>query len=524
MKIAILSTDGGGGGAPRAMQRLSDGLSARGHAVDIIQATRSYIHPNSVIVEPDGSTPEGDDCARFVDGDYLNTRRTGVSNTFFSFQTSGFDLSQWIADEDYDVVNIHWSNFMLTPETTAAVIALGKPVVFTLHDMGHFTGGCHYSSGCAGYERDCAPCPQVRDDTLAMAPALIAAKRQLYRRAHVAAVAPSYWLADCAARSGVFESGSVHRVSNSLETELFLPAEKAGARLALGLDPSMRYILFGAHHTDEIRKGFGLLIEAIERLTRASSAAGDVSTGRLGLIVFGEATPEIRSLGIPVTSFGFIGDDLQLARIYNAADLVILPSLEDNQPNVMMEAMAAGVPVVAFAVGGMNDMIRDGINGRLVAPRDIGALAEAVRDLVEAPTMAATLGAAARRDILAEATLDHQATRYEALFETLLAKRDAATRAAPRRHGSPSPNAGMPRPPVRLPERVAPRVATADVRTERERFLSARAAEAARQAAERAEAERLAHAAAAEPRGLRARLKKLRRRFRRALMAKSGLG
>ncbi len=514
MKIAILSTDGGGGGAPRAMQRLSNGLSARGHRLDIIQWTRSHIHPNSAIIESDGVSPQGDDCARFVDGDYRNSRRTNVSNTFFSFQTRGFDLSQMVAEEDYDVINIHWSNFILNPETTAPLVALGKPLVFTLHDMGHFTGGCHYSAGCDGFERDCAPCPQVSDDVLAMAPALIASKRRHYRYANVAAVAPSHWLADCAARSGVFEPGSVHRISNSIDTDRFQPADKAEARRTLGLDPSMRYVLFGAHHTDEVRKGFSLLIEALERLKRTSPTIAQGGDGGLGLLVFGEATPDIHSLGIPVTSFGFISDDAHLATIYNAADCLIIPSLEDNQPNVMMEAMAAGVPVVAFAIGGMKDMIRDGVNGRLVAPHDVGALAKAVSDLVEAPAQAAELGAAARRDILAEATLDHQAARYEALFETLLGSKAVAVPAMAEAHATP-------RSPIRLPELVAPRVATGEVRTELDRFLSARAADAAQQAAQRAEAERRAQAAAAEPRGLRGRLKAFRRQIRRGLWGKS---
>ena len=150
-------------------------------------------------------------------------------------------------------------------------------------------------------------------------------------------------------------------------------------------------------------------MKAIELLIGSPSPEKGGKADGLGLLLFGEATPEIQSLGMPVTSFGFVSDDEQLAAIYSAADLLILPSLEDNQPNVMMEAMAAGVPVVAFAVGGMKDMIRDRINGRLVAPGDVTALAEAVLDLVKAPAEAAGMGQAARRDILAEATLDGQA-------------------------------------------------------------------------------------------------------------------
>ncbi|MBZ9939006.1 glycosyltransferase [Mesorhizobium sp. BR1-1-16] len=522
MKIAILSTYGGGGGAARAMLRLAKGLSARGHVVDIIQSTQGHVQPNSIVVEPDNATPDqNDDCAQFIEGHYLPSRRTQLSNTFFSFQPSGYDLSQLIREKDYDAINVHWSNQLLNPETAAPLIALGKPVVFTLHDMSHFTGGCHYSAGCDGFERDCAPCPQV-SDTLAMAPALLAVRRRTYRRANVAAVAPSHWLADCASRSGVFEPETIQRISNAIETDLFRPLDKAEARQALGLDPSLRYILFGVHYTQETRKGFGLLMEAIERLIASSSPGEGENPDGLGLLLFGEATPELESLGIPVTSFGFVGDDAQLATIYSAADLLILPSLEDNQPNVMMEAMAAGVPVVAFAVGGMTDMIQDGINGRLVAPGDVTALADAVLDLVKAPEKAAGMGQAARRDILTEATLDGQAARYEGLFEKLLGTRPPAIGRAQDEHDAPEPVERAASASIRLPQQVASRVATAEVHAELDLLLAAQAAEEARRLAEIAEAERQALKAAARARSPLGRLKKLRRKISHRLWPVDG--
>ncbi len=518
MKIAILSTDGGGGGAPRAMRRLASGLIARGHDIDIIQLAPEHTTPNSIVVEPDGIAPDGIECAKFIDSDYLNPRRTKDSNTFFSLQPTGFDVSSFIADGQYDAVNIHWTNFLLNPETAAPVIALGKPVVFTLHDMGHFTGGCHYSAGCNGYESNCSPCLQLDDDSLGMVSSLISAKRAAYRQSNVAAVAPSNWLAARAQRSGVFEERSVHRISNSVELDLFRPADKAEARRNLGLDPNARYMLFGAHHADERRKGLNFLIEAIRRLTSEPEGAALGSGPGLALLVFGQATAEVIALGIPVRSFGFVADDHLLTTIYNAADLVVLPSLEDNQPNIMMEAMAVGVPVVAFAVGGMNDVILDGHNGRLVDPYDVPALARAILDLIAAPTTASELGRAARRDMLDQAKPDQQASLYEAVFESLRgSQRGEAARSDP---GSPSRSAAsnrVPRRLIRLPERVAGRVATAEVRMEIQRFETARALEAERLAAiaEEEHHARLAAEAAARPSPLKRLARALKRSSRK---------
>ncbi len=523
MKIAILSTDGGGGGAPRAMRRLASGLIARGHDIDIIQLTAEHASPNAIIVEPEGTAPDGIDCAKFIDCDYLNARRTKASNTFFSLQPTGFDFSSLIADGDYDAVNIHWTNFLLNPETAAPVIALGKPVVFTLHDMGHFTGGCHYSAGCEGYESTCSPCPQLADDSLGMTSSLIAAKRASYRKANVAAVAPSHWLAARAQRSGVFEETSVHRISNSVEVDLFCPADKAEARRRLGLEPTGRYILFGAHHADERRKGLDLLIEAIRRLKSEAEWAHLDSEPGLGLLVFGQATGEVLALGIPVRSFGFVSDDHLLATIYNAADLVVLPSLEDNQPNIMMEAMAVGVPVVSFAVGGMNDVILDGRNGRLVDPYDIGALARAILDLIVAPATASELGRAARQDMLDQAKPDHQASRYEALFDSLRGSGPGeAARSGARSASQSTRSTEAPGRLIRLPERVAGRVATAEVQTELRRFEAARALEAALlvENAEKEVRDREAAEAAARP----GRLKRLARALKRASRTLRGKG
>ncbi len=154
-------------------------------------------------------------------------------------------------------------------------------------------------------------------------------------------------------------------------------------------------------------------------------------TGKLKILIFGQATPEMAEEGLPVVDLGYVVDDGKLAQAYSAADLVVLPSLEDNQPNILLEAMACGTPVVSFAIGGMVDVIKDGVNGRLVRPFDIAALAQAMFDLIMDPAHAAALGAEARREVVEHAALDVQARNYEALFEKMSCEPGAGTGRGP---------------------------------------------------------------------------------------------
>jgi glycosyltransferase involved in cell wall biosynthesis len=467
MRIAMLSSESGVGGAARAMRRLAIGLTRRGHEVDILQLAGRPAIPEAIRFEAAPAPSEETGLADFVDEHYVPRRRTPLSDTLFTAQSRGLDLSQLAWLRGYDVLNLHWVQFFLNPESIGRLIGLGRPVVMTLHDMAGFTGGCHYSAGCKGYAANCTPCPQLNEDVCELPRALLAAKRQIFARPNVVAVTPSRWLADAAAQSQVFAPGAVHPLWNSIETDLFRPGDRQAIRAGFGIAPEVRTILFGANNNGERRKGFHHLMAAFRRLQLAPEFAELAKAGRLKILIFGQATPEIEEQGLPVLDLGFITEDRRLAEAYNAADLVVLPSLDDNQPNILLEAMACGTPVVAFAVGGVPEVIRDGENGRLVPPFDTARFARAILDLLLDPAEAARLGEAARRDILAAAALDVQAGHYEALFERMLAARGPA--AVDGQLWLEAKEAARQRP-TAVPCLVSPRVTSPEIAAARERF------------------------------------------------------
>ncbi|ALJ39507.1 glycosyltransferase (plasmid) [Azospirillum brasilense] len=419
MKIAVLSKDPARGGAPRAMRRLIRGLRARGHRVDLFCLDHDADPSGSVGIRP-LADPDSEAAAWFFGDHYIAPRRTALSNTVFTAQTVGCALADLPVLSRYDVLNVHWVAEFLSAEGFGALARLGPPVVLTLHDMAHFTGGCHYAAGCTGYTDGCTPCAQLSDDPLGVTGRVLAAKRAALARPNVAAVSPSVWLAGEARRSRVFAEGRVHTIANALETDVFTPADKAAAKRAFGIDPDDRALLFGAYHAGERRKGFEHLTAMLSHLRGDPRGRALLEAGRLSVMTFGHAAMELAEQGVRLHDLGYIGDDRRLAAAYAAADAVVLPSLEDNQPNIMLEAMACGTSVVAFAVGGMPDLMEDGVNGRLATPFDAAALARAVLDTVADPATAAAWGREARRRIEEGFTLDHQAGRYEALFRAML--------------------------------------------------------------------------------------------------------
>lgn len=419
MKVAILSKDPARGGAPRAMRRLIRGLRARGHRVDLFCLDHDADPSGSVGVRP-RTDPDSEAAAWFFGDHYVAPRRTALSNTVFTMQTVGCALAEAPQLSRYDVLNVHWVAEFLSAEGLCELARLGPPVVFTLHDMAPFTGGCHYAAGCGGYAESCSPCAQLSDDPLRVTARVLATKRAGLARPNVAAVSPSLWLAGEARRSRVFAEGRVSAIANALETDVFVPAGKAEAKRAFGIDPEDRTLLFGAYHAGERRKGFEHLTAMLGHLRGDARGRALLEAGRLSVVTFGHAAAELAEQGVRLHDLGYIGDDRRLAAAYAAADAVVLPSLEDNQPNVMLEAMACGTPVVAFAIGGIPDVVEDGVNGRLVAPFDAAALARAVLDTVADPETVAAYGRAARRRIEEGFTLDHQAARYEALFQAML--------------------------------------------------------------------------------------------------------
>jgi hypothetical protein len=297
--------------------------------------------------------------------------KDGVEN-LFSSGLSGLDeeylesIYQWA-----DIILLRWVTATISDYQISRWANREKPIFWCLSDMAPMTGGCHYSSGCDKYESDCNDCHMV-STAFKDNPAMILKRRvNLWRNIHV--VSPSNWLAECSKNSKVFRDKEISVIQTGVELNIFQPSNKHQIRNELGLPLNKRIFFFGADSAVDDRKGYKLLISALKKLSEIVDDKDNYH-----LLVVGHGSMEEEELSFSYTQMGNINSRSKLAQIYSAADLTVLPYKEDNLPNVMLESISCGTPVVAFNIGGMPDVIKEGVNGRLAIPFDTHDMANQI--------------------------------------------------------------------------------------------------------------------------------------------------
>ncbi len=269
-----------------------------------------------------------------------------------------------------EIIHLHWINGGFLRAKSLA--KLGGPLVWTLHDMWAFTGGCHYDGECGRYTQACGKCPQLHSSN-ANDPSrwILARKAKAWADLPLTLITPSRWMASCARASALFRNTRIEVIPNGLDLNRYRPVDKTLARNILGLPINKDLILFGSLSTDDYRKGFTHLKTALGLF------AGQPAANKTELVVFGSGRPvNPQDLGLPIHYSGRLYDDISLALLYAAADIFVSPSVQDNLPNTVMEAMACGTPCVAFRIGGMEDLIDHEKNGYLAKPFDAKDLAD----------------------------------------------------------------------------------------------------------------------------------------------------
>ena len=421
MRILQISTYDIRGGAARATYRLHRGL--RGKDQNSCMLVR-YKETDDDFVSAVGQKQETDENAFFLEvpiqEQYINAHRTDISNTLFSLPYPGYDISGSLLVQDADIINLHWVSQFQSPVTLKHIFSLGKPVVWTLHDQWALTGGCHYSAGCEGYQSSCKECPQLANDPFSLPEAILYDKEALFQNANLTIVTPSRWMGRCARESRLFKSLRVEVIANSLETDTYSPLAKDLAKERLKIPDDAVTFLFGAIDGSEKRKGFSELTGTMKFCLENNFFQELLRKGRLRLLCFGSPNDQLESIGIPVVSLGQLGMDKEIRDAYSAADIFLLPSLEDNLPNTILESMSCATPVVAFDVGGVPDMVTDGVNGFLVKAFDIEQMGKAIVSLALDADKRSSMGKAGRERATRDYALDVQAGNYLKLYDDLL--------------------------------------------------------------------------------------------------------
>ena len=417
MDIFHLNTSDVSGGAARAAHRLHRGLRQGG------EDSRMFVkNKGSEDDTVDEWVPNGSIFGGLKDRvkrrwlnrrlrKYQGTRPDGLEIFSQARTVHGHRVVDSIPDAD--VYNLHWINGFIDP--LPFFRATDQPIVWTLHDMNPFTGGCHYNVGCRKLEQQCGACPQLGStDENDLSRSVWTRKRKAYEsairsnRLHI--VAPSQWLAQEAQKSTLFAEAPVHVIPYGLNPDLFRPRDTEGLRSALEIPREHRIVLFVAQSAQNHRKGFDLLSDALVALD-----ADDMT-----LLSIGGNEPDLGT-ALPHTHLGTIESDLLLSVFYSLAGLFVIPSRQDNLPNTALESMACGTPVVGFDTGGIPDMVRPGETGWLAETGNVRALRQAIEQALADDAAREQRGQRGRAVVENEYTLERQARRYRRLYEKLLA-------------------------------------------------------------------------------------------------------
>ncbi|WP_138497067.1 glycosyltransferase family 4 protein [Nostoc sp. PA-18-2419] len=268
------------------------------------------------------------------------------------------NLTSQIATLNPDIINLHWICDGFVP--IEALARFNKPIVWTFHDLWAFTGGCCYSKECDRYTKSCGNCPLLcSNQTFDLSSWVWRRKAKAWQNLKLTIVTPSKWLAECAQSSSLFQNSQIKVIPNGLDIGIYKPIERQTARNLLKLPQNKQLLLFGAlNATGNKRKGFHLLQGALQKLSSSEWK------NKIELIVFGASQPSNPvELGFKVYYQGKISDENKLALLYSAADVMIVPSIEEAFGQTASESLACGTPVVSFDSTGLKDIVDHQKNG-----------------------------------------------------------------------------------------------------------------------------------------------------------------
>lgn len=306
------------------------------------------------------------------------------SNFYASWSLAHFgcNIDQEAIIKNTDAIIIHWvNNNTLSLKSIEKILSTGKSVYWFMHDMWPITGGCHHALKCERYKTHCLKCPMYHNGQGSRVHTDISyfqfkeKFKRLSGKKNLHFITPSHWLANKVKKSSLFGSHDIKVMRNVLNTNIFKQTDKFQARARLNLPTDKKLILFGADNIHSPYKGWNYLQKALNK-----------PLDGIECVVYGTIQRDIQSqVSCKVHQIGKISEESKIIDLYNACDVFVSPSLADNYPNVILEAMACGLPVVAFPSGGIPEIVKTGVNGILTSSPNANELYTAIIQILTMP-------------------------------------------------------------------------------------------------------------------------------------------
>jgi len=416
MKILFLNTNDISGGAAIAAYRLLKGLQQNSvQAQMLVQSKKSDDYS---IISPGTKWQKAFTKVRPILDNIPVSLYKQRKKIIFSPAVLPENILKKIKEINPDIVHLHWiASGFIKIETLARI---KKPIIWTLHDMWAFTGGCHYDEECGKYINNCGHCPLLNSNKQNdLSYKTWRRKKKSWKNLDLTVVTPSSWLGECAKKSSLFHKTRVEVIPNGIDLNRFKPIDKNTAKDILCLPKDKKLILFGAISAgSDKRKGFSLLKEALKKYS--SKENKDIE-----LIIFGSSRRSgEEKMDFKTHYLGQLNDEISLALLYSAADVMIVPSIQDNLPNTVVESLACGTPVVAFGIGGIPDMVKHKENGYLAKPFDTTDLVNGIEWVLEHQVRWKKLSHNARKKAVDDFDITKVARRFEELYKDILERQD----------------------------------------------------------------------------------------------------
>ncbi|MBT4426750.1 MAG: glycosyltransferase [Rhodospirillaceae bacterium] len=402
------------GGSAKAAFRIHQGLGELGHRSRMLVRFKQSDDENIESVWPDGPARLWHRAAEIF------AMRSGLQYLYVPSSRRAV-RHRWVREADViQLYNTHGG--YLSPFAVAG-FSRHAPVVWRLSDMWPATGHCAYSGPCERWQHGCGRCPDlaayppVRRDATAL---LWRLKKTAYEKSDITFVAPSSWMEKVVRKSPLLRNFPLERIATGVDRTQFNPQictkERSASRAALDIPEDAIVILFAAHVLEEnSRKGGQHLIAALNMLGRMPN------TVLLLAGVGGETWSELQPFDTRLA--GYREAPGEMAKVYAAADLSVVPSVDENLANTALEAMACGRPIIAFDAGGTRDAVQHMKTGYLAAAGDDRDLAEGIKLLVDSRERCAQMGKAASQLISREFCMNRQAERFSNLYQSVVARR-----------------------------------------------------------------------------------------------------
>ncbi|RRD74568.1 glycosyltransferase [Tannerella forsythia] len=414
MNILLLSTFELQGGAAIACKRLQQALEKQGVSVKML--VRDKQTDDEHVYSIYEKEPKWLGKLRFLWERFVIWLHNGFSreNLFaVSIANTGYRIDRHPLVKWADIIHLHWTNQgFLSLGSIAKLSSLDKPIVWTMHDMWPFTGICHHARHCNHFMSRCSECFFLQKKKHDLSEKKFIEKRELiFSNSNIRLIACSHWLLKKAQSSNLSINHCILSIPNPINISIFKSNNKIDSRRRLGLPQDKKMLLFGAANLTDQRKGLSYLVDAIIKLNLLKDVC---------LVVFGQAKEEFISLiQIPVYSMGYLSQADDIVCLYNAVNVFITPSLEENLPNTIMEAMACGTPCVGFDVGGIPEMIDHRKNGYVAEYKNADDLANGIRWILEEADPE-TLSKNARKKVEQSYSEEVVAKQHIALYHSLL--------------------------------------------------------------------------------------------------------